>query len=193
VQNTFNQLIKESVHPLLKKHGFKKRNLNFFKRTNDLVFVVNFQKGKWNSQNAVDFFINCGISGNVVSKIIGQQIIEFPPTYFCLFDKRIEEITGNNKCWFSILPDTEIEILTSEISEQLQLLVTFYEAIKTNDDLIDVCIERNYLQNYEEIFKYLAITKDEKRIEIYRNKILSKPENDERLSYFESKIQEITL
>jgi hypothetical protein len=193
VQNTFNQLIKESVHPFLKKHGFKKRNLNFYRRTDELVFVINFQKGKWNSHEAVDFFINCGIYSNVLAKTIGQEIIEFPPTHFCHFDKRIETITGNNRCWFSILPETDIGILTAEVIEQIRLLVAYYEAIKTNDDLIDVCIKRNYLQNYEEIFKYLSITKDEKRIKIYRDTILSKLENDERLSFFESKINEIIV
>jgi Domain of unknown function (DUF4304) len=191
VQNLFNQLIKESIQPLLKMHGFKKRNLNFYQRRDDLVFVINFQKGKWNSQESVDFFINCGIYSNVLAQTIGQKLFEFPPTHFCHFDKRIEAITGSKKCWFSILPETKIELITDEVIEQLQLLVRYYGAIKTNDDFINLCIEENYLFNYDEMFKYLVITKDAERIKKYRENILSILDNDERLSHFESVINEI--
>jgi Domain of unknown function (DUF4304) len=193
VKEIFEEILKESLNPFLKKHGFKKRNLNFYQRRDDLVFVINFQKGKWNSHEAVDFFINCGIYSNVLAQTIGQKIFEFPPTHFCHFDRRIEAITGSNKCWFSILPETKIEVITGEVIEQLKLLVRYYGAIKTNDDFINLCIEENYLFNYDEMFKYLAINKDEKRIKIYRDRILSKLENDERLSYFETKINEIIV
>ena len=35
------------------------------------------------------------------------------------------------------------------------------------NNLIDVCIKENYLVHHEELFKYLIITNDEKRLKHY--------------------------
>lgn len=189
----FNEMVKEYLAPYFKSKGFKKQNLNFYKEQNGLTFLINFQKNSYNSVDYVAFFINCGIYSEKLMQAIGAEIVPKPKEFECLFRQRFEQITGCKKQEFELLSSDEktIKGLANEVIAELEKVIVFYEKIKTHDDFIDLCIQRNFLHNHKIIFKYLAINHDSKRIKKYAQSISDILKTDDRLPLFREGINEI--
>jgi len=43
MKEKYNQLISDTVKPLLKLNGFAKKGMNFYKMKEDLIFLINLQ------------------------------------------------------------------------------------------------------------------------------------------------------
>lgn len=61
MKDEFNKIIKEIIAPILKKNGFKKKGLNFYRNSEQTQQIINFQKSRGNSFNNLKFYINCGV------------------------------------------------------------------------------------------------------------------------------------
>ncbi|MFM2268653.1 MAG: hypothetical protein RL757_2094 [Bacteroidota bacterium] len=188
----FDDIIKQHIAPYLKKHGFKKQNLNFYKTEGDVKFMFNFQKNKYNSVDWVGFFINCGIYSQTVIHTIGENVLPNPKEYECLYQNRINHLSGSNNKEFELLSNHEqhkTEIANKVINE-LEKAISFYNNIKSNDDLVDLCIqEMTYF--WRELFAYLAIQKDETRIKKYAQQYSIIFKEDGRKQFFEDEINKI--
>ncbi len=188
----FDEMIKEHIAPFLKKQGFKKQNLNFYKKEGDVIFMFNFQKNTYNSVDYVSFFINCGIYSQEVSRTIGKPVLPNPKEYECLYNARIDQISGSNNKDFELLSSDEnhkIEVANVVISE-LEKALLFYKTIRSNDDLLDYCIkEGTYF--WQELFHYLAIKKDITRLAQYVKFYGNVFKGDERRQWFEDEINKI--
>jgi Domain of unknown function (DUF4304) len=192
MQPIFDEIIKESVAPFLKLHGFKKRRLDFYKRENGLVFLINFQKASYNSWDDVMFFINCGIYSETFAEVTSREIIPFPKSYDCLFERRMEAITGLNKTYFRLQDAAQKILMTTEIVEHLEKVLVFYRPFSSLDSLIDHCIEHNGLHRHEKIFRYLSIQKDNTRIALYMDRFVSYlVDDEERKAMFVERIKVI--
>lgn len=71
-QVQFQSLLRDHVKPALAAHGYKRNAGNFTKRTVDGWCVINFQKGKYNTQDEVAFAINLGVSSDRLSRMYHQ-------------------------------------------------------------------------------------------------------------------------
>jgi Domain of unknown function (DUF4304) len=189
----FNQMVKEYLAPYFKSKGFKKQNLNFYKEENGLTFLINFQKNSYNSVDYVRFYVNCGIYSEELMQKIGADVLPKPKEYECTFRQRFEQITGNKKQEFELLSSDEktIRDLANEVIVELEKVLVFYQEIKTLDDFMDICIERNYLNEHIIIFKYLALNHDSKRINKYAQSISEILKDDNRLPFFQEGINDI--
>ncbi len=188
----FDEMMKEHIAPFLKTQGFKKQNLNFYKTEGEVVFMFNFQKNSYNSADWVGFFINCGIYSNEVMHTIGAPILVKPKEYECLYNARINNLSGSENKEFELLSSAEshkIEVANMVISE-LEKALSFYKTIGSNDDLLDLCVqEGTYF--WQEFFRYLAIKKDVKRLTQNVKNYADRFEGDERRQWFEDEINRI--
>ncbi len=75
VKEIFEEILKESVTPFLKKYGFKKQNYNFRKTENGLTYIINFQSSGYNSVDYATYYINCGIFCAEFESIVGEEFI----------------------------------------------------------------------------------------------------------------------
>jgi hypothetical protein len=213
--NTFDELIKECIAPFLKANGFKKQNLNFFgfkvsKDAKDgaalenekvLYYLINIQKGQYNSVDYVSFYINCAIYCAHFEETVGAKVIKNPKEYECIYAQRIERITKlepNPPVFelgaFVITTHTELgkQYLSDIITKELEKVILHFNHIQTIDQLVDVCIEEG-VYGYEKIFKYLCIQKDIKRLETYYSNFMAPFQDDDRRSFFEDRLNHILL
>jgi hypothetical protein len=190
----FDEIIKESIAPFLKKQGFKKQNLNFYKKEGEVVFMFNFQKNTYNSVDWMGFFINCGIYSQEVPRTIGEPVLPNPKEYQCLYNVRIDNISGSNNKDFELVSSDEkskSDMVIRVISE-LEAALYFYSSIKNHEGLVDMCIqEGTYF--WREFFQYLALKKDTKRIEQYAKKFGDNWRDDERQPFFEGEMNKILI
>jgi Domain of unknown function (DUF4304) len=188
----FNEMVKEYLAPYFKSKGFKKQNLNFYKVENGLTVLINFQKNSYNSVDYVAFFINCGIYCAEIEQKVGAEIIEKPKEYNCLFNERFERITGFSKQEFELLESSDEgkKQLANVIIAELDKVLTFFEHIKSVDDLVTLCINRgSYF--YEKIFKYLCLKNDLVHLETYFQEFGNTFKDDERYLFFQSRLNDI--
>lgn len=64
----FKDLIKAHVVPLLRQHGFKKKDLTWNRPKDGIVQVVDFQLSRFSSEGEDDFTINLGVFDSQVWK-----------------------------------------------------------------------------------------------------------------------------
>lgn len=70
----------------LKPNGFRKRGLNWYKRTDDTICVVNLQKSSYGGQ----YYINLGVFVTAL-----DTSIDCPPEYECHIRERLTSIVPN--------------------------------------------------------------------------------------------------
>ncbi|WP_409340443.1 DUF4304 domain-containing protein [Paenibacillus sp. MBLB4367] len=89
LQQLFNDMIKKDVKPFLSMRGFTKKNLNFNKITESLIYMFNFQKSSGNAADNVMFYVNCGIYAAELAQIQSREILTAPLEAECHFRARI--------------------------------------------------------------------------------------------------------
>lgn len=92
LQQIFNKLIKQNIKPFLSMLGYNKKSLNFYKTTENLIYMFNFQKSAGNTANNVMFYMNCGIYATELAHIQSKEILTAPKEAECHFRARIESI-----------------------------------------------------------------------------------------------------
>lgn len=129
VKEIFEEILKESVTPFFKKHGYKKQNPNFKKTENGLTYLINFQSSGYNSVDYAAYYINCGIYCDEFENIVGEAFIANPKEVDCLFRERIERITQSDKQQIEIIESSEtgkIQVANQLLSE-LEKVISFFE------------------------------------------------------------------
>lgn len=56
-----NTILKESFNPIMKKHNFKKKGNKHTLELDNLTYVVNIYKSRWNTKENMDFRIEWGV------------------------------------------------------------------------------------------------------------------------------------
>jgi Domain of unknown function (DUF4304) len=194
VKEIFEEILKESVNPFLKKHGYRRQAMNFRKNENGLTYIINFQSSGYNSVDYAAYYINCGIYSDEFENIIGEAFIANPKEVDCLFRERIERITESGKQQIEIVESSDIgkERITNQLLSELEKVIAFFDKTKKIDDLVSLCIERHTFY-YEKIFKYLCLKKDMIRLDIFFQKFGENFKDDERYLFFESRLNDILV
>lgn len=61
LQKELDQILKNSITPLLKARGFNKQGRNYFKNFGDMGWCFNIQSSIYSNQENIDFTFNAGI------------------------------------------------------------------------------------------------------------------------------------
>jgi len=158
VQAEFAELITETVQPLMKAHGYLKDGLTFWRTANRLVYIVNFQKDKYNSGGHFAFCVNCGIYSAAYARVLGRDALPKPRATECQVRYRIEEIPGAAYQWYRMeeWSDTDLcEALTSGLAK----LERFFDKITRVEDMIPLA-SWNLPKDTETIAAAMAIQAD---------------------------------
>lgn len=193
MKEKFNNLINETIKPLLKSNGFSKKSLDFHKRKDDLIFLINFQKSHGNSFDETKFYINCGIHSTTIDQIIGRKENSDPKEYECHFRSRISALIESETDRYSIAEETDLEILAENISSDLKSVINRFDSIKNTDDLTNLMIAKNGLSNYEELFEFLLLTDNWKDLKLYIQKLFSTFGQEQRWIIFQNNLSNILL
>jgi hypothetical protein len=184
----FNFLISETIKPLLKKHGFGKKALTFYKQIDDLIFVINFQNSQGNSFEQTRFYINCGIYSILIDKTVDKIQLKEPKEYECHYRKRISHITKEKKDCYEIDNNTDLETLTKKVKEDILIALTHFDKVNNTNDLTDLMINENEFGN--NIFDYFISTKDNENITKYIKKFANVWSNESRWNKIKNGLNE---
>lgn len=105
VKNQFQDILNNSIAPLLKTVGFRKKGLNFHARSGEIDWCFNIQKARWGcDENATswDFAINLGISTSVCQKLMYDTHIVFPLVSQCVLRSNLKRLTNVGGDWLTL-------------------------------------------------------------------------------------------
>jgi Domain of unknown function (DUF4304) len=106
-----NFILKNYVTKRLREIGFSKNQSTYSKRLDEILWLINIEKSRWNDLNELEFTINCGIYVPGVWSIYANlneptnPKVENSSVYF-----RIGMLTPERKgIWWKLLKDDSIE------------------------------------------------------------------------------------
>lgn len=193
IKDKFNDMINDSVKPLMKGSGFKKIGLSFYRENNDLIYLLNIQNSTHNNYSGIDFYINCCIHSKQIDEALNVEVKAQPKEYECYFGKRIESITKYDKDRFAINSETDMRKLTEELRANLTEAIDYLTKIDNLDKMIDLMISQNGLQYFGELLTFLITTNRIDFAKTHIRRLHHDFNRDSRWSKFEQKINDILL
>ena len=179
------------LKPLFKNNGFSKSALNFYKKTLNFIYVVNFQKNSGNSSERTRFYINCGIYAPFIEATLGKEALSKPKEYECHFRARVHEITRTSATYYQLEPDSDVAKIYENLANDLSFVFKFFEQNSSEENLIELMLEQNGLAAINQLYEYLLI-KDKREILISHAKMLyAKHGSETRWSKFDNQINEL--
>lgn len=189
MKQLLDQLVKETIKPLLKTAGFKKSRMHFYHTNGEINFAINIQKSQGNSFEQVKFYINCYIHSTKIDEVLGRKIKEMPDVYY--FSKRISSIVNSGEDGYYITKDTDFLALNTLIENDLKLLISFFDSIQSTADLVNLMIAQNGLYHYEELFEYLLLTENQIDLKRFVQQLHQRFGTDHRWQIFENNMSNI--
>lgn len=191
MKEKFNQIIAGTVKPLLKEEGFGKNGMNFYRKKEDLIFLFNFQNSQGNSADQTKFYINCGIHSTNIGQVIGKTELLDPKEYDCYFRRRISSIVKSTSDGYTITRETDLNDLGQTVEADLKAAIVMFNNVTSTNDLIDLMIEKNGLNNYEELFKYLLFTERKTQLKQFVKQLHQTFGAEKRWAIFESNLTDV--
>lgn len=126
--NLFNQLIEESVQPLLKSRGFKRKGLQWNRERGMYIDVVSLQEAKHSTLEKVVFTINLGVFVKPFFEAVwGKTLNGFATEADCVIRLRLGDLIQNNPYgdaldqWWTLPAESEgVESPNEEIRKALE-------------------------------------------------------------------------
>ncbi|WFR62332.1 DUF4304 domain-containing protein [Paenibacillus amylolyticus] len=187
MQELFKKIINTDVKPLLAKHGYSKKDLNFSKTAGNLVYKFNIQKSKYNSSSHVKFYINCSIHSTELAELqsvaSSGAILEKQSHFTC----RIEEIVPSAPDHYSLTPDIDSDALSKELVSHLEEAITFLHSLTGAKDIVHYYMAKTALHLSEETFRFLLQAGDTEEAKHYLEQLHAKYGAEKRWTIFEKK------
>lgn len=156
-------LIKNHVTPLLKQHGFKKKDLTWNKSKDGVVQVVDFQLSRFSSDEEEDFTINLGVfDPQVWKKCWGKKPPKFIKEEDCFPRMRVSQLLNKSTdYWWAYDANTNDSELGKEIEELLEgKCLPFLNRMLDQNEVVNFySSDTEHLMPIEKI--YLAIIKND--------------------------------
>ena len=140
MQQIFNALIKQDIKPFLIKRGYKKKGLNFYRTTENLIYLINFQKSSGNTADTMMFYVNCGIYAAELARLQSREMVTAPKEAECHFRARINSIVEDAPDRFSITATTNLDEITKLLLLGLEEVHNFYETMTSARSIVDYYI-----------------------------------------------------
>jgi len=191
LQQLFSDLIKQDIKPFLSKYGFAKKSLNFYKKTESLIYMFNFQKSSGNSADNIMFYVNCSIYAAELAQIQSREIVTAPKEAECHFRARIGEIVESVPNRFSITPDTNMDDLRKTLLSGLEEAIHFFDTMTSTRSIVDYYTSGPFLHLGEENFHLLLQSNDVAAAKNYFKALQEKYGTEKRWPIFENKYNAI--
>ena len=139
LKSDFDIILKGTIVPFFKKHGFKRKAQNFFRQTNDIAQCFNVQRSQWNSyHDDMSFTFNLGFYNQNIRNISWDKDdkIEFPKTTDCFIQDRLGTYSHKRDHWYVIKKTISLTQTAQQIQNDLDnFLLPLFEKYKSLNDL----------------------------------------------------------
>lgn len=117
IAGMIDEVIRGGLALPLKSRGFRKLRRTFIKPMSDLTHVLNVQGHPWNRGEEGSFMVNLGIFLPPVHEFYHGPVPRFPHIYDCEIRVRVSDLIYGRELWWPVGPNTDLEVLTGEVSE----------------------------------------------------------------------------
>lgn len=123
-----NELLKQWINPVLKQAGFKKKNLSYVADRGSLSWYLNVQRSQWNSQEKLEFTVNCGVFvPGVVSTWTNHPPKKSVTLTKCAIYVRLGMLTEERRDrWWVLEERDDADSVDRAIGEELQNTIQEY-------------------------------------------------------------------
>jgi len=174
LKSLFEEIYKETVLPLFKKQGFKRKGQNFMRTINDVTQTVNLQKSRWNHVESLSFTFNIGVYNAEIQKVYStiQKQIEFPNVTDSFFQDRLGTFSHKEDYWYELTPKTDKLAFINDLKYDLEtfLFEMFNQHNSWRSMEFFVTEEENYngfnLFPYRKIIFFMEIDQTDKAIKL---------------------------
>ena len=126
IQDTFKELIKNTIAPKLREFGLKGSGQNYFIKSDSYWALIGIQKSMYSDSNGLKFTINLYVVSKELWEIMREERNHFPvkPTanthWGIGWNKRIGHLFPDElDHWWSFDVGTDIDILASEVIDAI--------------------------------------------------------------------------
>jgi hypothetical protein len=137
-QERFKAIIKDSLHLVMKKHGFHKQGIKYLLASDKLTYLMTTYKSRWNTKDKMDFRLEWGVALNE-----DQKKPEVPFKAEALYGE-LSDLTNQAKDqWFTLEQnDTDSEATDQQIKERISYgleneILPFIFSFKSIEDIIN--------------------------------------------------------
>ena len=190
MKELFDTMIRTEIQPFLKKYGYKKIKQYFYKSVNDLVFIIHFNLSSRNGWGMTKFYVQSKIYSKEIDRIIGKSELNEPKNDEPHYNLKDEYFPVNG---YNIEEKTDIEKMATEIKSGLENQEQFFNTIKTTNDLMGKMVMENYLHKYIEIFTYLLVKNETKKLKEYIKRLYDSFGKENRWKIFEENMNKVLL
>lgn len=153
MESTFNQLLKETVTPLMKDAGFRKTALNYYRQGTGMVYMINVQKSQSNSVAETGFYINCGVHSPEIEEALGGSPNPMPKEYQCHFRCRIQELSSEAHDKYVIDSQTDLKQLQGQLEKSLSEALAVFESLSAPYAFVQFIAHHGTEKQFE-LFRY---------------------------------------
>jgi len=145
-EEKFKKVVTE-VRDFLKPLGFKKTGTRFYRKTENIFAIVEFQKNKWNDEASLGFTLNLGIASSTLIKLLDGisyfKVPKVPTSADCQERYRIGSFSQTTRdIWWTITDKTEESQVVEEILALLQEAVPYISEVENDIEFCDFLIEK---------------------------------------------------
>jgi hypothetical protein len=168
------EVLKNHIQPVLKDMGFKKKGNYFYKKSDDFIYAFYVPIDREYTENGAYFTVQFGIYSEALETMLGREIQPFPKGYdFILNESVLTHIYDQNDRYL-LENTTNLDVFGKKMQDDLLQILVLFNHITTLKSVINYCLEHNDLVHHEDLLRYLAITKDDKKMKKYLSKIKKK-------------------
>jgi hypothetical protein len=124
-------VVDEGLSSLLKKEGFRKRSISYYRTDGDVIQVVTVQSSQWHFGDSGRFRVNFGVHFPAVAKVLdgSDPMPEFPREPYCL----LRAAWSFPDRWWTVDPTTDVTLIADKLRAYWQEVV--WPWLKTNKSL----------------------------------------------------------
>lgn len=106
-------VVDQSLSPLLKKDGFRKRGVNYYRTDGDAMLVVTVQSSQGNYGDSGRFRMNFGVHFPAVAKVLdgADPMPEFPREEYCV----LRAAWSVPERWWTVDTTTDVTMIADEL------------------------------------------------------------------------------
>jgi Domain of unknown function (DUF4304) len=168
------EVIKNDIQPVLKEMGFSKKANYFYKKKDGFIYAIWVPIDREYTENGAYFTVQFGIYSEALEMMLGREIKAFPKGYDFILNENVLRYCGKENERYLLENTTNLTVFGENMLDDLLQILVFLNQTTTMKAFMDYCLEHNYLVHYEDLMRYLAIIKDDKKMKKYLSKIKEK-------------------
>jgi len=189
-QLEYNEILNDTIIPILKELTFKKRGVNFYRTVNDIIQQFSIQKSQWNDKENTSFTFHVGFFNETIYKVAwNKEIIpKAPKEYDCFLSTRLGDLSRKKDYWYQLNESCQLDVLKHELENDLlhyaKPLFEYSNSLTTIAEQCSIEATNEPLKYVGKLYERIVFLMESNQIDLgielikesYKNACIPKPE-----------------